>query len=101
MRDGAPGGDPFAKYDWNPPNDQPGTLAIWIDEDPWVETELPPRPWVAPGYALRGAVTIIAGPPSALKSSLMLAWGCAVALGQRHVARTRTRRSTRRTADCW
>ncbi len=46
--------------------------------------ELPPRPWVAPGYALRGAVTIVAGPPSALKSSLMLAWGCAVALGQRH-----------------
>ena len=26
------------------------------------------------GYALRGAVTIVAGPPSALKSSLMLAW---------------------------
>jgi len=75
MRDDAPGGDEFTEY---------GALAIWIDEDAWVEAELPPRPWVAPGYALRGAVTIIAGPPSALKSSLMLAWGCAVALGQRH-----------------
>jgi hypothetical protein len=84
MRDDAPGGDMFAEYDAHRPNDPPGTLAIWIDEDAWVEAELPPRPWVAPGYALRGAVTIIAGPPSALKSSLMLAWGCAVALGQRH-----------------
>jgi hypothetical protein len=84
MRDDARGGDVFAEYDANRPNDQPGTLAIWIDEDAWVEAELPPRPWVAPGYALRGAVTIVAGPPSALKSSLMLAWGCAVALGQRH-----------------
>ena len=74
MRDDAPGGDVFAEYDANRPNDQPGTLAIWIDENAWVEAELPPRPWVAPGYALRGAVTIVAGPPSALKSSLMLAW---------------------------
>ena len=39
------------------------------------------RPWIAPGYALRGAITLIAGPPSAMKSSTALAWGCSIALG--------------------
>ncbi len=83
MRDDASGGDEFAEYDARRrPRDPPDTPAIWIDEDAWVEAKLPRRPWVARGYALRGAVTIVAGPPSALKSSLMLAWGCAVALGQ-------------------
>ena len=54
--------------------------AIWVDDNDWKETEIPKRPWVVPGYALRGAVTLVSGPPSALKSSLMLAWSCAVAL---------------------
>jgi hypothetical protein len=58
--------------------------ALWIGTDPWHEADIPLRPWVAPGYALRGAVTIVAGPPSAMKSSLMLAWACAVALGCEH-----------------
>ena len=57
---------------------------IWVDDDEWRECELPTRPWVAPGYALRGAVTLLVGPPSAMKSSLMVAWGCSVALGQSH-----------------
>jgi hypothetical protein len=58
--------------------------AFWVDDDTWIEAELPCRPWVAPGYMLRGGVAIIAGPPSAMKSSLMLAWACAVALGHAH-----------------
>jgi hypothetical protein len=56
------------------------TSPLWIDADAWNEAEIPRRPWVAPGYALRGAVTLVCGPPSTLKSSLMLAWASAIAL---------------------
>lgn len=55
---------------------------VWVDDNAWTEADLPKRPWVAPGYALRGAVTLLTGPPSAMKSSLMLAWACALALGR-------------------
>jgi AAA domain len=58
--------------------------AIWVDDKGWTEADLPSRPWVARGYALRGAVTVVAGPPSTLKSSLMLAWAAAIALGRPH-----------------
>lgn len=58
--------------------------ALFVDADAWTETALPQRPWVAPGYALRGAVTVVVGPPSAMKSSLMLGWACATALGLCH-----------------
>jgi hypothetical protein len=57
---------------------------IWIDDGCWVEEDLPRRNWIAPGYALRGAVTVITGPPSAMKSSLMLAWASAIALDAAH-----------------
>ena len=43
---------------------------------------IPRRPWVAPGYALRGAVTLVCGPPSTLKSSIMLSWASAIALNR-------------------
>jgi hypothetical protein len=66
------------------PNGHDPLLELWIDDDDWAEIDLPKRPWVAYGHALRRAVTILAGPPSALKSSLMLAWACALALGQEH-----------------
>jgi hypothetical protein len=65
------------------PGPDPDT-ALWIDDDTWDEIELPRRQWIAPGYALRGAVTVITGPPSALKSSLMLAWACAKVLHRAH-----------------
>src|SRR5579875_1072460 len=58
--------------------------AIWVDDDPWDEHDIPPRPWIAPGYALRGSVTLAIGPPSAMKSSLFIAWSCALALGRAH-----------------
>jgi AAA domain len=58
--------------------------AIWLDDADFAEADIPRRPWIAPGFALRGAVTVLAGPPSAMKSSLMLAWACAAALGRDH-----------------
>lgn len=58
--------------------------ALWIDDEAWIEADLPRRRWVAAGYALRGAVTVITGPPSAMKSSLMLGWACAAALHRPH-----------------
>lgn len=54
---------------------------LWVDDEAWTEADLPLRPWVAPGFALRGAVTLLCGPPSAMKSSTALAWACACALG--------------------
>lgn len=57
---------------------------IWVDDDEWDESKLPVRPWAVPGYALRGAVTLVVGPPSAKKSTLMLTWSCAYALGRPH-----------------
>src|SRR5438477_12254747 len=76
----ATGTDAFASYK---PNGSRGA-PVWIDDDAWTEAELPLRDWVAPGSALRGSVTVVAGPPSAMKSSLMLAWACAVVFGQDH-----------------
>ena len=55
---------------------------LWVDAEAWTECQIPRRNWVAPGYALRGSVTILAGPPSAMKSSLTLAWTCSIALGR-------------------
>ena len=54
--------------------------ALWCDADDWSEADIPKRPWVAPGYLLRGAVTLLTGPPSAMKSSLVLAWASALVL---------------------
>jgi hypothetical protein len=64
-----------------PPSRKPET-ELWISDDAWIEAELPKRPWLAKRYALRGAVTLLVGPPSACKSSLTLAWACAVALAR-------------------
>lgn len=55
---------------------------IWIDDGGWDEAAIPRRVWVAVGYALRGCVTLLSGPPSAIKSSLILAWCVALALGR-------------------
>jgi RecA-family ATPase len=57
---------------------------VWIDHSGWAEAQIPMRPWVAPGYLLKRAVTLLAGPPSAMKSSLLLAWAVATALGREH-----------------
>jgi hypothetical protein len=43
---------------FNPnPSNSAGSV-LWVDDGDWEEAHLPPRPWIAPGYALRGAVTL-------------------------------------------
>jgi hypothetical protein len=56
--------------------------SLWVDDDDWIEADLPRRPWLVPGYALRGAVTILSGPGGVAKSSLTAAWCVAVATGR-------------------
>lgn len=67
------------------PDHAPGPLyessALWILTDPWVSAEIPRRPWIAKGYLMRGAVTVVSGPGSAGKSSLMVAWAAAAVTG--------------------
>ena len=59
-----------------------GPDLIWRITDPWDEASIAPRPWVAPGYLLRRAVTVLSGPSKAGKSSLVVAWCVALALGR-------------------
>ena len=59
-----------------------GRDALWTDAGEWSEAAIPPRPWVVPGVAMRGAVSVVAGPGSAGKSSLMCTWAVAAALGE-------------------
>lgn len=58
-----------------------GPDLLWSITDPWDEAAIPTRPWVARGYLMRGAVTVVSGPGSAGKSSLMVAWATAAAIG--------------------
>ena len=57
---------------------------IWCDAESWLEADIPRRPWIAPGYLMRGTVTLLCGPPSAAKSLLALTWATAAALGVAH-----------------
>lgn len=56
--------------------------AIWTAVDGWTEALIPPRPWIAPGYFLRGSVTTIVGPGGVSKSSLLIAYAASLALGR-------------------
>ncbi len=58
-----------------------GKELLWLIVDPWDEADIPKRPWIARGYLMRGAVTVVSGPGSAGKSSLMVGWAAALALG--------------------
>ena len=61
-----------------------GTAApLWVDDADWIEERIERRPWIAPGYLMRGAVTVLSGPGSAGKSSLIVGWTIALALGRR------------------
>lgn len=78
--------DPFEQYvAGNEQADlfQPTVAPILVDVAGWSEADIPVRPWVAPGYLMRGAVTVLSGPGSAGKSSLCVAWAIALALGER------------------
>lgn len=77
-----------AREDRDEPDEQPsdGTPkppTLWVDADGWEEGAIAPRPWVARGYMMRGAVSVLSGPGSAGKSSLMVGWAIASALGVR------------------
>ena len=54
---------------------------LWTITKGWNEKDIPPRPWIAKGYLLRSAVTVLSGPGSAGKSSLMVVWSACIALG--------------------
>lgn len=58
-----------------------GKNLLWSIVEPWDEADIPSRPWIARGYLMRGAVTVVSGPGSAGKSSLMVGWATALALG--------------------
>ena len=58
-----------------------GKNLLWSVLEPWDESAIPTRPWIARGYLMRGAVTVVSGPGSAGKSSLMVAWAACLALG--------------------
>lgn len=60
----------------------PRQSALRIDADTWDEASIPRRPWVVPGFLLRGAVTVMSGPGSAGKSMLVVAQSMAIALGR-------------------
>lgn len=62
--------------------DAPARLpALWTLTEPWLVADIPRRPWIARGYLMRGAITVLSGPPSAGKSSLAVAWAAALAVG--------------------
>jgi AAA domain/Primase C terminal 2 (PriCT-2)/Bifunctional DNA primase/polymerase, N-terminal len=60
---------------------QAGDDVIWTIAEPWNEADIPVRPWLARGYLMRRSVTVVSGPGSAGKSSLMVAWACALGIG--------------------
>jgi hypothetical protein len=51
-----------------------------VTDKPWDPLRLPPRPWLAPPYLMRGEVTLLHGPGGAGKSQLIIAWATALAL---------------------
>ena len=54
---------------------------LWFIEDQWSEAAIPKRPWIARGYALRGAVTVIVGSPGISKSTLAIRYSVSLAFG--------------------
>lgn len=61
---------------------QNGKSAIWIDGGAWDEAAIPKRPWIAPSYLMRNAVSCLSGQGSGGKSSLVVAWTVYLALGE-------------------
>lgn len=75
-----------ARQKWGAPDQdeavsEPAPDGVWQIADPWREADIAPRPWVAKGYLMRGHVSVLSGPGSAGKSSLVVAWTCACGTG--------------------
>jgi hypothetical protein len=64
-----------------PLTDTPRKPVIWIDGDTWDAAAIPKRPWLAPGYLLRGSVSVLSGQGAGGKSSLVVAWTLSAAAG--------------------
>lgn len=59
-----------------------GEDLLWLVNEAWEETAIPPRPWAVKGYLMLGAVSVISGPGSGGKSSLTNAYCCCMAVGR-------------------
>jgi hypothetical protein len=59
----------------------PDKSRLWLIDEPWSEQAIPMRPWIVRGFLLRGSITVVSGPGSAGKSSLMVSWAVSMALG--------------------
>jgi hypothetical protein len=58
---------------------------FWVDsDDDWNEADIPPRPWIVPGFLMRGVLTLVVGAPVVGKSVLGLLWATVLALGEDH-----------------
>lgn len=68
--------DTFAQVERHP------AAALTVSGDAWSEAAIPMRPWIAPGYLMRGTLTVLSGHGSAGKSLLCIAWAIALATGQ-------------------
>lgn len=55
---------------------------IWCESDAWDEADIPPQQWLAPGYFMRGKVTLKIGTSGVSKSMLALAYAIALALNR-------------------
>jgi hypothetical protein len=67
---------------WVHPDQQiPLDQMLLVTDAPWDPNTLPPRPWIAPPYIMRGQITLPHGPGAVGKSQLVAAWTCSLALG--------------------
>jgi hypothetical protein len=66
------------------PEPTPGDAksALWVAKGAWDMAATPLRPWLAPGYLLRGSVSILGGAGGGGKSSIVVCWTIAAALGR-------------------
>lgn len=55
---------------------------LWVDAGEWDEEQIPKRPWLAPGYLMRNAVSALSGQGSGGKSSLTVCWTISLATGE-------------------
>lgn len=59
----------------------PAEPPLWVDADDFDPQDVPRRPWLVPGYLMRGAVSLLSGAGSAGKSSIVIAWAVHGSLG--------------------
>jgi hypothetical protein len=71
--------DPDLNPDKDKDKDKAGFLHVNLDHG---VDFLPPRPWIIPGFLLRGAVSLIIGAPNAGKSAWLMTLTTALVLGE-------------------